>query len=263
MADLKSSDVGGELLAYVVTGDASLPIVPANQHRWWMDRTAEGFAKRCLPLLMANQAGWFLLNSHTIEAWWDGGPNLEHVHIQCIDGPATPCPVGSHFGHGILTWSVPYLFRTPPGWNLLVRGPANWPKDGIAALEGLVETDFSIATFTMNWKFTRPRQVVRFGVGEPIAMLVPQRRGELETFQPEMRSLGTDPELQQQHDAWRARRAQFNADLQARAPEACRRKWEKEYFKGRFAGCPEQPAHQTKLALAPFRVVQPDTPDAA
>ena len=40
----------------------------------------------------------------------------------------------SLFGHGILTWTLPYLFRTPPGYNLLARGPANWPKDGSAHL---------------------------------------------------------------------------------------------------------------------------------
>jgi Family of unknown function (DUF6065) len=43
------------------------------------------------------------------------------------------------------------VFRTPPGCNLYVRGPANSPKDGIAALEGIIETDWSEATFTMNW----------------------------------------------------------------------------------------------------------------
>ena len=49
----------------------------------------------------------------------------------------------SHFGDGILTWHLPILFRTPPGYNLLVRGPANYPKDAVSPLEGIVETDWA------------------------------------------------------------------------------------------------------------------------
>jgi hypothetical protein len=54
-------------------------------------------------------------------------------------GEVSPSAI-SHFGSGILTWNVPYLFRTPPGYNLLVRGPANWPKD--AAFEKGIELLF-------------------------------------------------------------------------------------------------------------------------
>ena len=64
--------------------------------------------------------------------------------------------VSSNFGYGIVTWYLPYLFRTSPGYNLWVRGPVNSPKDGIVPLEGLVETDWAEATFTVNWKITRP-----------------------------------------------------------------------------------------------------------
>ena len=46
----------------------------------------------------------------------------------------------SHFGEAVLTFSLPYLFRTPRGVNLWVKGPSNWIKDGIQPLEGIVET---------------------------------------------------------------------------------------------------------------------------
>ena len=42
----------------------------------------------------------------------------------------------SHFGNGILTWHLPMLFRTPPGYNLSVRGPANYPKDAVCPFRG-------------------------------------------------------------------------------------------------------------------------------
>ena len=38
----------------------------------------------------------------------------------------------------------------------MVQGPINRPKDGIAALPGIIETDWSPYSFTMNWMFTRP-----------------------------------------------------------------------------------------------------------
>ncbi len=63
-------------------------------------------------------------------------------------------PATSMFGHGILTFHIPFLVRTHPGYNLLVRGPANMPRDGVSPLEGIVETDWAVATFTMSWQLT-------------------------------------------------------------------------------------------------------------
>ena len=60
------------------------------------------------------------------------------------------------------------------------------------ALEGLVETDWAVATFTMNWKLTVPRRLIRFEPDDPICMLVPQRRGELESFEPTVAELRID-----------------------------------------------------------------------
>jgi len=45
--------------------------------------------------------------------------------------------------------------RTPAGVNLWVKGPANMVKNGVQALEGMVETDWTAASLTMNWKLTR------------------------------------------------------------------------------------------------------------
>lgn len=145
----------GPLELVAIRLSAGMPIRPALVDRPWMETPAGRFAKRCLPLMIANQAGWELLNPSGFTAAWQGGDELAAVTIWPDAGMPAFC-VTSHFGSGILTWHVPYLFRTPRGYNLLVRGPANRPKDGISALEGIVETDWTAATFTMNWKFTRP-----------------------------------------------------------------------------------------------------------
>ena len=160
------------------------------------------------------------------------------------------------FGYGILTWTIPYLFRTDPGWNLLARGPANHPKDGIQALEGLIETDWATATFTMNWKLTRPGHPVRFEAGEPFCAIVPQRRNELESFHPEKRPLADNEELERGFHQWERRRdEQIMLKFVSRYGKVDGfdpNEWQKDYFRGRTADGHPAPEHQTKRRLRPF-----------
>ena len=239
------------LTAYCVNSTLKMPLVPAASDRAWMDATNDRFANRCLPLLIGNQAGWFLLTDHQVEVVWTGGNDIDSLRIKVLSGDA-PYPALSHFGHGILTWSVPYLFRTPPGYNLLVRGPANLPKDGIYPLDGVVESDWSDATFTMNWKMTRAWTPVTFEVGEPIAMILPQRRGELEGFQPEIRAIETAPEIRSGYRKWSDSRRQFNAALSQPASKAQQQGWQRDYFRGASPSGERPPEHQTKLVLKDF-----------
>jgi uncharacterized protein DUF6065 len=241
-----------ELIAYRVAAGDPIPLVPAPITRAWMSETRDAFANRCLPLLIANQAGWFVMGSHTVRARWRGGDGISDLEVEHLDG-APPFPAKSHFGHGILTWNLPYLFRTPRGYNLLVRGPANAPKDGASPLEGIVETDWCTATFTINWKLTRPGLDVTFARGEPIAMLVPQRRGDLEAFQPEARDLYDDPEVARSYRAWRESRAHFLEELPTPESTANREGWQKHYVHGESPDGVKASEHQRKLSLRPFR----------
>ena len=117
------------------TGPPPAAIVPAPATRAWIEATDQRFARRCLPLMMANQAGWFVLGSHSVRVTWDGGPGMEALRLEFLSGEP-PYPALSHFGAGILTFTVPYLFRTPPGWNLLARGPPTGRKTGPSPLRG-------------------------------------------------------------------------------------------------------------------------------
>jgi hypothetical protein len=228
-----------------------MPIVVGPGSRAWMDATPGRFAYRCLPMLIANQAGWYILSQHKVAVTWDGADRQDALRVECLQGDP-PCPALSIFGCGILTWTVPYLFRTPPGYNLLVRGPANWPKDGIAALEGIVETDWADSTFTMNWKMTRPNNTVTFEVDEPIAMIVPQARGELEYFRPEIDDIATDPKLHAGYQKWAELRRQFNDDLHKADSPARKQGWQKHYVQGKSVTEARSPEHQSKLALRAF-----------
>jgi hypothetical protein len=160
------------------------PIVPGRPDRAWMDATTERFAYRCTPLPIANSSGWELTLPMSFIATWNGGRDLADVQIKSLDGDARlPTVVGSVFGHGVLTFHPGYHFRTSPGWALWVRGAPNTLKDGVVALEGLVETDWLPFTFTMNWRFTRPT-TVRFDKGEAFCFLVMTPHGMLDEVQP-------------------------------------------------------------------------------
>ena len=140
------------LIAYPIS-PLSMLLTAALAERAWMDATPSHFAKRCLPMLIANRAGWLLVSMHSFAVTWNGQSDAAGLIVKHLEG-APPYAAHSQFGSGILTFIIPFLFRTPPGVNLLVRGPANVIKDGIAPLEGIVETDWAEATFTMNWKMT-------------------------------------------------------------------------------------------------------------
>ena len=239
------------LIAYRTDWWTPMQLVRAPASRSWMETTGERFANRCLPLLMANQAGWFILNSHSMCVTWDGGDDISSLHIEYLHG-SEPYPAVSHFGYGILTWNIPYLFRTPPGINLLVRGPANLPKDGVYPLEGLVETDWSMATFTMNWKLTCAGEPVLFGLDEPICMMVPQQRGALEAYRPEIRELESAPEVYDGYLSWSENRRKFLADLKAPDSEAAAMAWQKDYFQGIAPDGTRVTEHQTRLKLRDF-----------
>jgi hypothetical protein len=194
-----------------------------------MQEEAARFAKRCLPLTMANQAGWWVVLHRSVRALWNGSPETRGIEI-AWEGEEQAW-AHSHFGCGILTFSLPWLFATSLGWDLHVRGPANWVKDGIVPLEGLVETDWSPMTFTMNWKFTRPGPV-RFAAGEPIAQIAPCRRDLLACGTPRLLRVEEAPQkLQDGYRDWVAGRAGFLAGLARGDKEMVDAGWQKTYTK--------------------------------
>lgn len=236
-----------KLTAYALTEDA-MALVPLSHQRDWMDDTPSAFAYRCLPLTIANQGGWALLCPCDVAVTWDGRDHLGGIEVKVAEGDRRWLAyIRDHFGAGILTFSIPYLFRTPPGYGLMVRGPANRWVAGAHALEGIVETDWSVSTFTMNWRILEPDRVVRFKQGEPICVLTPVALDLLEEFEPEMKRVTDDPELYAHYMAWSDSRARFNHD-----PERRPQDWQKDYFLGKAPEGVAVREHRTKLKLKPF-----------
>jgi Family of unknown function (DUF6065) len=234
---------------------------PAPRRRAWMDEVGGGFANFCLPMVIANQMGWHIATSHTIEAIWDGGRGVDGVRVRVLAGQGD-CPAISNFGFGILSWRVPFLFRTPPGWKLLARGPSNSPKDAIYPLEGLVDTDSSVATFTMNWIFTRTMQAVRFDMGEPFCNIIPYRIADAEEFEPTVADIQSRPELAARHGAWSESRREFRGfKMRHRLPR--KEKFEMDYFRGTDFAHDRPENHRMKLNFRPFREVPANQDDGA
>jgi hypothetical protein len=245
------------LICYPTSGTPP-KIVPAPLERDWMDATPQTYAYRCLPLNIANAHGWLILNTTPFVAVWNGQADMDAIRIFPQDGSGEAPLAMSHFGSGMLTFSVHGLFRTEPGYDLWVGGPINMFKDGLQPLTGMVETDWSPFTFTMNYKFTRAGAPISFGRNEPYCMVFPVPRGLVEQVEPEFRSFQDDPEVLEAYTQWADSRRQFNADLKVEGSSAQQQKWQKDYFRGggaEFGKAP--PDHRTKVKLKEFSLKKP------
>ncbi len=229
-------------------------LTPAPSNRAWMDATPLAFANRCLPLTVANSYGWQISATVGFRARWDGKTTKEAIVIEadCSEHSAADLPI-SHFGSGILTFHVNALFKSEPGVNLFVGGPINQIKDGIAPLTGIVETDWSPFTFTMNWQFTRPDHWLRFDEGEAICQIFPIEPALLENTEPSIRTLDSDPDLYDEYKVWSQSRQHFIAELKTRPNRPKSEGWQKNYHRGsKSDGRKSEVVHRTKISAKKF-----------
>lgn len=193
-------------------------------------------AYRCLPLTIANAAGWIIRCPAPFTATWYGGDEPDDLTL-AFEEPwkSYGNHVLSHFGSGVITFSFPMLFRTESKISLRVSGLPNSPKPNVCPLEGVVETDWLPFTFTMNVKVMEAG-TVRFVEDEPVCFLQPIGLDLLEAQEPIMKPLAGS--LKRQYDAWADSRTKFNASGSDG--------WQKLYLNG------GPPHHRTKLTLKSF-----------
>ena len=141
---------------------------PSPVRRAWMGEHPTAY--QCLPMVVANQWGWQVLCPTDVRVTWDGSVAASGLRVE-VDPKWAPS-IKSQFGRGIVTFSPPWLFRTPPGWDLYAKGPSNRWKANCSPLEGVVETWWLNYTFTLNWKLIEPGEV-SFAAGESLGQLVP------------------------------------------------------------------------------------------
>jgi hypothetical protein len=178
---------------------------PGPPRRYWMDQSKHAY--HCLPLVMANQWGWQILCPTEVTVTWDGNPGLEGVRVDMA--PQYRPAIKSQFGWGIVTFSPPWLFRTPPGWDLYLKGPTNRWKANCIALDGVIETWWLNYTFTLNWKLIEPGTVV-FAKGESLGQLIPVPHATFENAQAIEAPIGLlEPKAAQELLEWQEKRRQL------------------------------------------------------
>jgi hypothetical protein len=227
-------------------------LVPCTQERAWMDVFTDRHAYRCLPLTIANTHGWEILVPGAFEVEWNGGPNIADLTVRALE----PYPEGfpfehfatSNFARGVVTFHTGYLFRTPPGWNLLTTGAFNEPRPGISALTGIIESDWLPYPFTMNWQMLNPG-TVRFEKDEVFCTVMPIPKNYLDQWDVAIHEMGDDPILFAEHEQFRTSRESFRKRLEAKEAEALADGWQRHYFVGRFPDGSEGVDHINKLRL--------------
>lgn len=246
-----------KLRAYQIHPDFKLRRAPLE--RQWMDATYDAYAYRCLPLNIANQHGWEILSPVRFQAYWDGREANDSVHF--ITEHKEDRRPHSAFGSGVMTFPVPFLFRTEPGIQLFATGPVNMQKDGIQPLSGIIETDWSPYTFTMNYRFTRPNHIITFEAGEPYIMLFPVRMDLIEDVEPDIVPIHSNKELCAMFEDWRDnRKAFYDVARVDQDSDEFKQGWQKSYFQGYRPNGEKAPVkHRTKLRLRSFEHVDPET----
>ena len=229
------------LIAYVLPGvsrDMAKTIRPCKPSREWMDNTPGQYAYRCIPLTAANTMGWEILNPVDVELSWSGMDGGDQIEVKAVKDPFAPQP---HFGSGTVTWYLPFLFRTPPEYGLIITGPANQDKQHIVPLDAFVRTDWVPFPFTMNWRITTPKTTVKFVAGDAICRVLPYPLELLNNMELELHDTQEDPAFMQKVKDWEKQR-QVDYQNQQKAEQewaaegkkpAMKDLWNSQYAKGR------------------------------
>ena len=230
---------------------ATIDVQPAQTKRLWMDQSPGKYAYRCLPLTIANSAGWEIICPDDMVVQWNGGSALKDTKLHFKNGVPY---AKSHFGGGIVTFFVQAIIKTSDEYSLYVTGPANSPKDGISPLTGIIESYWSNHSFTMNWKITAADKPIFFSKGEPFARFFPVDLSALAETQVVKKSIISDPDTHASFMQFTESRNEFNSNLSEGNPDTVAQGWQRHYFRGQQAdSTPTHKKHYTKLRLKPIQ----------
>jgi hypothetical protein len=162
-------------------------IYAPDKKRDWFD----SHFYRCLPLTIGNRYGFVVTSEYDFAFEWNGGLGRNDIHIWCekeaIELSETVDRVyphiSSHFGHGILTISPPFVLRTPPGINLMTINPPNYVIPNVTHMTGVIETDNIRRNFTFNLKVQMPNIQTFIPKGTPLAAFIPIPRYFADEFE--------------------------------------------------------------------------------
>lgn len=157
---------------------------PDRKRDWF-----EPFFYNCLPIVIGNQYGFIITAEFGFNVIWNGGNNKDDIHITYIipedfNQDKTPIlNVASNFGNGIISITLPTIFRTPPGVNIMTINPPNYIIKNVTVLSGVVETDNARVPFTFNIRLHEPNILTSFPKGTPLSGFIPIPRGFADKFE--------------------------------------------------------------------------------
>lgn len=143
---------------------------------------------KCLPLSIGNMQGFVFVSPFEFDVMWNGGNSTEDIFFNFYDDEKNfrnklHVSIGSHFGRGILTITLPVVFKTPAGVNLMTISPPNFPLPGMSPMTGVVETDNLRYTFTLNIKLDFPNMWIKVLPGSPLVGIIPIPRYFCDQFE--------------------------------------------------------------------------------
>jgi hypothetical protein len=136
----------------------------------------------CLPLTIGNQYGFAIKSLYDFEAEWKGGDAPNDVIVK-VDGADGRQFISSHFGMGVITIQNRFVFRTPPGINLLTMNAPNVITPYLQNMTAVVETDNLRRDFTFNIRITVPNVKVQVKKGDIISGVIPIPRFTVENYE--------------------------------------------------------------------------------
>lgn len=226
-------------------------IRPGPLKRKWMEES--GRAYKCLPLCIANQCGWVIDCPVGFSVMWDGNPSAnEGITFQFDDDPARWSKmIIQRFGVGTFTIPIPYVWRTPPGWEIFTRNPPNSYKNNCISLDAVIETEWLPYPFFQTWKIQRPNESVRFEKGEPYAFIHLININFIKECDLYVDSM-SDPinaDLKKETYKWSDKRKKFQEDWAKKieAGEKLEDDWQKDYTIGRLNDKTPIKNHNTNL----------------
>jgi hypothetical protein len=172
---------------------------------------------------------------------------------------ALPYLAVSNFCRGVLTFDVPIIFRTEPGYQLMVSGPSNEFKDGASPMFAIIEAEWLNYTFTMNYQLTRPGLTVTWEKDEPFCQIAVVPSLIQESVEPVWRRIGDNPEIQAELAVLTGLRNDFRAKQDRGDPDT-RQGWQRYYFTGRHPDGRAEPSHRNKMRLNEVRDDRPGGP---
>ncbi len=223
--------------------DTVFPIEPLPIKRHWMNNIIDTSAYHCVPLNVANQYGWVVLNPAEFCVTWNGGEHKEDLQVHYHEDPIINY-AQSHLSNGVLTIAPDFIIRTSENISTVIRGAPNHPIDHILPLEAIVETDWLPFSFTYNFKFMSPGEVI-FKKGDPLFSFFPIERAEIEQYNPVFSSINDDEDFKKEYEAYRDSRTQ---KAETDAP------FQKFYSRGRSATKQyDIKNHQNQISLKSFK----------